>query len=91
MPASMGVPFWGREGGKGYTGKIPSGFKNYSVWNFSMNYKPVDYAKVFFKVNNLFDAYYCDVGTFSTSSYGDTTDWYSMPGRNYELGVTFQF
>ena len=40
-----------------------------------MNYKPVNYAKIF----------------FSTSSYGDTTDWYSMPGRNYELGVTFQF
>lgn len=56
-----------------------------------MNYKPVNYAKIFFKVNNLFDAYYCDVGTFSTSSYGDTTDWYSMPGRNYELDVTFQF
>lgn len=86
-----GRAIWGRESGKGYTGKIPSGFKNYSVWNFSMNYKPVNYAKIFFKVNNLFDAYYCDVGTFSTSSYGDTTDWYSMPGRNYELGVTFQF
>ena len=52
-----------------------------------MNYKPVDYAKVFFKVNNIFDSYYCDVGTFTAS----TTDWYSMPGRNYELGVTFQF
>lgn len=77
----------GREGGKGFTGRIPSEYKNYSVWNFSMNYKPVDYAKVFFKVNNIFDSYYCDVGTFTAS----TTDWYSMPGRNYELGVTFQF
>lgn len=86
-----GRAIWGREGGKGFTGKIPSEYKNYSVWDLSMNYKPVNYAKIFFKVNNLFDAYYCDVGTFTTSNYGNTTDWYSMPGRNYELGVTFQF
>ena len=56
-----------------------------------MNYKPVNYAKIFFKVNNLFDAYYCDVGTFSTSSYEDTTDWYSRTKRNYELGGTNQY
>ena len=86
-----GRAIFGREGGKGYTGNIPSAYKNYNIWDIAFNYKPVNYAKIFFKVNNLFDSYYCDVGQFSTSTYGDTHDWYSMPGRNFEMGLQFQF
>lgn len=90
-----GRAIFGREGGKGYPGNIPSEYKNYNIWDFALNYKPVNYAKIFFKVNNLFDAYYCDVGQFSisTTKWGTTitNDWYSMPGRNFEVGLQFQF
>ena len=86
-----GRAVFGREAGKNYKGEVPSRYKNYNVWDAAFNYKPVSYAKIFFKINNIFNEYYCDVGTFTSSAYGETHDWYSMPGRNYQIGVTFQF
>ena len=47
----------------------------------------------FARVNNIFDQFYTDVG----SSYGPNADptnyqyWYSAPGRNFEIGLQFQF
>lgn len=50
-------------------------------------------ATLFAKVNNIFDQFYTDVG----SSYGPSADpakyqdWYSAPGRNFEVGMQFTF
>lgn len=76
--------------------------KNYGsfwVWNVGADYQIHSNANVFVKVNNVFDQFYSAVGTsqdpygslVGTSPYQYNLMWYSAPGRNYELGVSFQF
>lgn len=63
-------------------------YANYWVWDVAANYQFAKGATLFAKVNNIFDQFYTDVG----SSYSpDTQDWYSAPGRNFEIGMQFTF
>lgn len=62
----------------------------YWVWNASMNYKINKNAKLYFRVNNIFDQFY--------SSWDNDTDgvlnfdeWYAEPGRNYQIGINYSF
>lgn len=62
----------------------------YWVWNASMNYKINKNAKLYFRVNNIFDQFY--------SSWDNDTDgvlnfdeWYAEPGRNYQVGLNYTF
>ena len=70
-----------------------SNYANYWVWDLSANYQFTKEATLFARVNNIFDQFYTDVG----SSYGPNADptnyqyWYSAPGRNFEIGLQFQF
>ena len=69
--------------------KGPSFSKNtYWVWDLAINYKIDKDTKVFVKANNLFNTYYADV---SNVYYGAANEWYVSPGRNYEIGVQYQF
>ena len=62
-------------------------YANYWVWDLAANYQFTKEATLFAKVNNIFDQFYTDVGS-SQDPYGS---WYSAPGRNFEIGLQFQF
>ena len=68
-------------------------YANYWVWDVAANYQFAKGANLFARVNNIFDQFYTDVG----SSYGPDADpakyqdWYSAPGRNFEVGLQFTF
>lgn len=68
-------------------------YANYWVWDVAANYQFAKGATLFARVNNIFDQFYTDVG----SSYGPNADptkyqdWYSAPGRNFEIGMQFTF
>lgn len=62
-------------------------YANYWVWDLAANYQFTKEATLFARVNNIFDQFYTDVGS-SQDPYGS---WYSAPGRNFELGLQFQF
>lgn len=68
-------------------------YANYWVWDVAANYQFAKGATLFARVNNIFDQFYTDVG----SSYGpnadptNNQDWYSAPGRNFEIGLQYQF
>lgn len=69
-------------------------YANYWVWDMAANYHFTKGAVLFARVNNIFDQFYTDVG----SSYGPDADdpargydWYSAPGRNFEMGLQFTF
>lgn len=68
-------------------------YANYWVWDVAANYQFTKNATLFARVNNIFDQFYTDVG----SSYGPSADptqyqdWYSAPGRNFEMGMQFTF
>ena len=63
-------------------------YANYWVWDLVANYQFTKEATLFARVNNIFDQFYTDVGT---SSSPDAKYWYSAPGRNFEIGLQFQF
>ena len=63
-------------------------YANYWVWNLAANYQIRPDITVFGRLNNIFDQFYTDVGT---SSSPDAKYWYSAPGRNFEIGLQFQF
>lgn len=68
-------------------------YANYWVWDMAANYHFTKNATLFARVNNIFDQFYTDVGSF----YGPSADpakskgWYSAPGRNFEMGLQFTF
>lgn len=62
-------------------------YANYWVWDLAANYQFTKEATLFARVNNIFDQFYTDVGT----STDPNTSWYSGQGRNFEMGLQFQF
>lgn len=62
-------------------------YANYWVWDLAANYQFTKEATLFAKVNNIFDQFYTDVGTCKDPY----STWYSAPGRNFEIGLQFQF
>ncbi len=65
-------------------GNLP--INSYWVWDLAVNYKVTKDTKAFIKVNNVLDKYY--------AIYGDDTkimDVYTCPGRNYQIGIQYQF
>lgn len=87
-----------RQGPKS-THKYIKDYGSFWVWNVGADYQIHPNANVFVKVNNVFDQFYSAVGTSQDpygslifSPYGNyNLMWYSAPGRNYEVGVSFQF
>ena len=63
-------------------------YANYWVWDLAANYQFTKEATLFARVNNIFDQFYSDVATYVT---GPEYTWYSAPGRNFEVGLQFQF
>lgn len=68
-------------------------YANYWVWDLSANYQFTKEATLFARVNNIFGQFYTDVGSsFGPNAAGNYSEqWYSAPGRNFEIGLQFQF
>lgn len=63
----------------------------YWVWDLAVNYKIAKDTKTFLRVNNLFDKFYAEQ-SYARSDYGGSQgEWYTSPGRNYQLGIQYQF
>ena len=60
----------------------------YWVWDMAVNYQLNKAAKVFVKVNNIFDQYYAE---YTNVVWGQTGEWYPSPGRNYYVGLQYNF
>ncbi len=58
----------------------------YWVWDMAVNYKATDQVTAFLKVANLFNRYYTE------QAYElNPAKWYSSPGRNFQVGIQYQF
>lgn len=77
-----------RYGAKPSTGEaVMRKYANFWVWNLSANYNANDQFTVFAKLNNIFDQFYTDIGT----SADPRAVWFSAPGRNFEVGMSYKF
>ena len=86
-----------RYGGKDYPEM--RNYANYWVWDLAANYQFTKQTTLFARVNNIFDQFYTD---WSAGCCGPNADplvsypnpsqyWYSAQGRNFEVGLQFQF
>ena len=78
-----------RAGRKGYP--AISQYKNFWVWNMGADYKVARYAKVFVKADNIFNQFYNENGKSGIPISDSLAAWYSGEGRNYQVGVEFNF
>ena len=62
-------------------------FKTFWVWDAAFNYQIQENAKVFLKINNIFDKFYTD--QCYDMNPDSATGWYSAPGRNIQVGVKY--
>jgi len=65
----------------------------YWVWDMALNYQVTKNTKAFIKLNNLFNQYYAEqtnVPYEMTAPYVPG-QWWASPGRNYQIGVEYQF
>lgn len=67
---------------------IPSGLKTFWICDLSLNYRADDSIKGFVRVNNVFDKFYTDQLYIADPA---TSNWYSQPGRNYQVGIEYTF
>lgn len=81
----------GPQNGTAYSNYFPE--STYWVWDFALNYKLSKDAKTFLRVNNLFNKFYAEQSNASNRPGwgGNPGEWYTSPGRNYQLGVQYQF
>lgn len=63
---------------------------NYAIFNASATYTPTKNISIYAKVNNIFDKMYAE-RTHVIYGTGRPGDWYSMPGRNFVLGMQVSF
>jgi vitamin B12 transporter len=64
----------------------------YFVWDAAMNYNVNKNAKIYFKVNNIFDKFYAE---HSNARYNWSSDpdgqWWRAPGRSFIVGMEYAF
>ncbi|WP_231036092.1 TonB-dependent receptor plug domain-containing protein [Pectinatus sottacetonis] len=63
----------------------------YWVWDLAMNYKLTSNAKVFFKVNNVFNQFYAECSNARSNWWGQKNEWWNAPGRSFMIGVQYDF
>lgn len=62
-------------------------FKTFWVWDTALNYKIQDNATAFIKINNIFNKFYTD----QCYDMNPDGNWYSAPGRNFQVGIKYTF
>lgn len=65
--------------------------KTYWVYDLALNYHVTPEAKVYLKVNNLFNQFYAEHSNARASWWGAAEEWWTAPGRNFMLGVEYNF
>lgn len=74
----------------GVSNPVMADYASYWVWDLAADYKVAGSGiTVFGRVNNIFDQFYTDIGTSFTGP--DGLGWYSAPGRNFTVGVSYEF
>lgn len=63
----------------------------YWVWDMAASYKVAKDVKAFVKVNNIFDKFYAEQSNARGEWYGYAGEWWTSPGRNFQVGVQYQF
>lgn len=63
----------------------------YWVWDIAANYQVSNNIKTFFKVNNLFNQFYAEESNARTQWGGQPDEWWTSPGRNYQIGIQYSF
>lgn len=70
--------------------KTMKDYSSFWVWDIGADYKVTKEATIYARVNNVFDQFYTNIGS-SSSSYGPAGTWYAAPGRSYEVGMQYRF
>lgn len=65
----------------------------YWVWNMAINYTVNKDITAFVKANNLFDTFYAEhSGATSRPGWGGAEEqWWTSPGRNFQIGMKYSF
>jgi len=63
----------------------------YWVWDVAVNYKINKDTKLFVKANNILDKFYAEHSNARTNWSGVPGEWWTSPGRNFQVGVQYQF
>lgn len=63
----------------------------YWVADLSANYHATPDLTIFGRVNNLFNTFYAEASNARTNWWGQANEWWTAPGRNYQLGIEYKF
>lgn len=63
----------------------------YWITDISANYRPTKNITIFGRINNLFDVFYAEASNARSTWWGEPDEWWTAPGRNYQVGVEFKF
>lgn len=83
-----GRGIYDRPGRKASEAKALKSIKNFWIFDATLNYRASKDFGAFIKVSNLEDKFYTDQIYLADP---ESTNWYSAPGRNYQMGVEFKF
>lgn len=62
------------------------------IVDFAANYRFMPDARLYFRVNNLFNHYYTDmIYNTDPDPIRNPGNWYAAPGRSFVLGVEYSF
>lgn len=63
----------------------------YWVADLSANYHATPDLTIFGRVNNLFNTFYAEHSNARQNWWGQANEWWTAPGRNYQLGIEYKF
>lgn len=72
---------------------LPNFFPKTTYWitDVSANYYVNDSIRIFGRVNNLFDVFYAENSNARGNWGGVPDEWWTNPGRNYQVGMEVKF
>lgn len=71
---------------------VHPGSRTYMIVDFAANYRFMPDARLYFRVNNLFNHYYTDmIYNTDPDPIRNPGNWYAAPGRSFVLGVEYSF
>lgn len=87
-----GRGLYNRPGRKVNEDKVPDSMKSFWIFDMALNYRASTNFNAFFKINNLNDKFYTEaLYNMIPDDVLNPTNWYSAPGRNFQLGVEYKF
>lgn len=72
---------------------LPNFFPKTTYWitDLSANYQVTEDFKIFGRVNNLFDVFYAEHSNARGNWGGKQDEWWTAPGRNFQIGMEVKF